>query len=112
MVPPAAPPDRRPAPPPGSAPRLSALPSPAARAAALGAVLVAGLCGALIGWAVADVQAEGSFWPVVGMLFGGVITGGGVAVVAVLALRASTEWRATVDPTESAPRARLGRDQR
>lgn len=92
----------------GPTPGVSALPSPLARAAALGAVLVAGLCGALIGYAVFDVQTSGSLWPAVGMLLGGVITGGGVAVVAVLALRASSEWRDKVDPTGPSPTVRLG----
>ncbi len=61
---------------------------------------------------MADVQTSGSLWPAIGMLLGGIITGGGVAVVAVLALRASTEWRAQVDPDAPAPRTRLGRDRR
>jgi hypothetical protein len=87
---------------------LSALPSPLARAAALGAVLIAGLCGALIGYAFFDLQSDGTFWPVFGMLVCGVVIGGGVAVVAVLALRASSEWRDRLDPTESAPPTRLG----
>jgi hypothetical protein len=87
---------------------LSALPSPLARAAALGAVLISGICGALIGYAFFDVQSEGSTWPAIGLLLGGVIFAGGVAVVAVLALRASAEWRQKIDPTEPDTRKRLG----
>jgi hypothetical protein len=90
---------------------VSALPSPIARAAALFAVLVAGLCGALIGWAVFDLQTDGSVWPAIGMVLGGVLTGGGVAVVAVLALRASTEWRQKIDPAAPGPAVRLGGDR-
>ena len=39
---------------------LSALPSPKARALAFVAILVAGLCGAMIGWSFVDLQCEGS----------------------------------------------------
>lgn len=69
------------------------LPSPAARAFAVFLIVVAGLCGGLIGYAVADLQTTDA--PVVvglGALLGAVVAAGGVAVVAVLALRAMAEW--------------------
>jgi hypothetical protein len=74
---------------------LSALPSPRARALAFAAILVAGLCGALIGWSFVDLQCTGSCAGPngVGALVGGVAAGAGVAVVSVLTLRAMGEWR-------------------
>ena len=73
----------------------SALPSPAARVLAFVAILVGGLCGGLIGWAFVDLQCEGDCGVAAGLtgLAGAVIGAGGVAVVAVLALRAMGEWR-------------------
>lgn len=73
----------------------SALPSTGARTLAFAAIVVAGLCGGLIGWAVADLQTHSgsSAWSGVGALVGAVIAAGGVAVVAVLALRAMGEWQ-------------------
>jgi hypothetical protein len=63
---------------------------------AFAAVVVGGLCGALIGYGLVGIDCEGScgtpqgIGAVVGGLFGAV----GVAVVAVLVLRAFAEWRA------------------
>ena len=73
----------------------TALPSPVARAAAFGAVVVAGICGALIGWSVAELQCEGDCTTVSGLgaVGGAVLAAGGVAVIAVLVLRAMGEWR-------------------
>jgi hypothetical protein len=74
---------------------LSALPSPTARALAFLAIILAGLCGALIGWSFVDLQCDGNcttpggIGAIVGGLFGAV----GVAVVAVLTLRAMAEWK-------------------
>ncbi|MDQ3945433.1 MAG: hypothetical protein M3357_09840 [Actinomycetota bacterium] len=68
----------------------------AALAGAFGAVVVGGLCGALIGYGLVDIDCQGNcdtpmgIGAVVGGLFGAV----GVAVVAVLVLRAFAEWRA------------------
>lgn len=73
-----------------------AVPSSGARILAFLAICVAGLCGGLIGWAVTDLQTDGSLAPAIGGLVGAVAAAGGVAIVAVLALRAMTEWR-TVD---------------
>ena len=60
------------------------------------AILVAGICGLLIGRALADIQCAGDCSVATGVsgLVGGVTAAGGVAVVAVLVLRAMGEWRA------------------
>lgn len=89
---------------PGPLPEATApLPSPAARAFAVFLIVVAGLCGGLIGYAVADLQTTDA--PVLvglGALLGAVIAAGGVAVVAVLALRAMAEWE-TVQERQQRP---------
>lgn len=74
---------------------LSALPSPLARGLAFGAIVLAGLCGALIGWAFIDLQCTGdcSTASGIGAIVGGLISAAGVAVVAVLTLRAMGEWK-------------------
>ena len=75
--------------------RLSAIPSRTARALAFGAILVAGLCGALIGSSFVRLQCEDDCTTPsgIGGVVGGLIAAGGVAVVAVLVLRAMGEWR-------------------
>lgn len=75
--------------------RISALPSVRARALAFVAILVAGACGALIGWAFVDLQCTGSCQVAtgVGAVVGGAGAAVGVGVVAVLTLRAMGEWR-------------------
>ena len=72
------------------------MPSPAARAAAFGGILVAGVLGAFIGFGVVDVQCQNGCtpWPGVGAILGALFFAGGGAVLAVLVLRASGEWRA------------------
>lgn len=74
---------------------LSSLPSPFARAVAFTAIVLAGLCGALIGWSFVDLQCEGDCTTPggIGALIGGLTGAVGVAVVAVLTLRAMSEWR-------------------
>jgi len=74
---------------------LSALPSPAARAVAFVAICVAGAAGGVIGHAVIDLQCADECTG--GRAFG-LVTGAwgmalGMAVVAVLVLRALGEWR-------------------
>lgn len=88
----------------GPAPIDSSLPSTGARALAMAAILVGGLCGGLIGWKVTDlsVTSEGSLLPGLGGLIGAIAGAVGVAIVAVLVLRAMTEWNTIVetgDPT-------------
>jgi hypothetical protein len=79
---------------PGSEPKLSALPSTQARVLAFVAIVVAGLAGGLIGWSFADIQCTGSCGTAsgIGAIVGGTVAAVGVAVVAVLALRAMGEW--------------------
>ena len=73
----------------------SALPSTGARILAFVAILVAGLCGGLIGYAFVDMQTDGdsTAWAGIGGLVGAVIFAVGVGIVAVLAMRAMGEWR-------------------
>lgn len=75
-------------------PNPSALPSVRARALAFAAIVVAGACGALIGWGIARVLWSDSALSVLaGAVVGAVVAAAGVAVVAVLVLRAMGEWR-------------------
>ena len=78
---------------------LSALPSTAARALAFVSILVGGLAGGLIGYALVDVQCDGDCGVPLGLgvLVGSVLSAGGTAVVAVLVLRALGEWREMSD---------------
>lgn len=73
----------------------SALPPAGARAVAFVAIVVGGLCGLLIGRALVAVQCSGDCDLAVGFgaLVGGIVAAGGVAVVAILVLRAMGEWR-------------------
>jgi hypothetical protein len=77
-------------------PPPSALPSVRARVLAFLAILVAGGCGALIGYGVVDVQCERDCTTAIGLgaVVGAALAAAGVAVVAVLTLRAMGEWRA------------------
>jgi hypothetical protein len=82
----------------------TALPSVAARAAAFAAILVGGAAGGLIGYAFGDLGGFGSVMTGVLTLAFGLGCAGGVAVVAVLTLRALGEWktiRARGDATTS-----------
>jgi hypothetical protein len=76
-------------------PLASALPSIGARVIAFVAIVVAGVCGGLIGFALVDIQCEGSCTSSAGLgaLAGAAFGALGVAVVAVLALRAMGEWK-------------------
>ena len=78
---------------------LSALPSPLARAVAFVAVLVAGVAGGLIGYALVDIQCSGNCAVPngIGLFFGATLTAFGMGVVAVLVLRALGEWREIQD---------------
>jgi hypothetical protein len=78
---------------------LSALPSPTARLIAFLGVLLGGLAGALIGYALVALQCSGSCEVASGF---GLLTGAwtaaiGMAIVGVLALRAMGEWREISD---------------
>ena len=74
---------------------ISALPSPAARGFAFAAIMVSGILGSIIGYGVVKVQCTNGcgLWPEVGAILGALFFAGGAAVVAVLVLRASGEWR-------------------
>jgi hypothetical protein len=108
----------------------NALPSVAARVAAFVAILVGGLCGGLIGYSVSDIQCGGGDTKVVigpaasstttttvvrdegdgsgcgawnggsGVL-GAIVGAGGTGIVAVLVLRAMSEWRRDLDVDEA-----------
>ncbi|MBV9411403.1 MAG: hypothetical protein JO148_07390 [Acidimicrobiia bacterium] len=73
----------------------SALPSRGARALAFAAIILAGVCGGLIGYAVVKTSCHGMCGTPegVGSVTGAVIAAGGVAIVAVLVLRAMGEWK-------------------
>ena len=95
---------------PDDGPLESAVPPATARILAFGAIVLAGICGGLIGWKFTALQVDddGSMLPGIGGVVGAVLAAGGVAVVAVLVLRAMGEWHAiqqTGDPTA----ARRGR---
>lgn len=81
----------------------SALPSRTARFLAFTAILIAGACGGLIGYAIVNVSCKGSCTTPegVGALTGALVAAGGVAVVAVLVLRAMGEWRRIQEEREA-----------
>lgn len=89
---------------------LSALPSRRARVLAFAAILVAGLCGALIGSSFVKLQCDGSCDTSSGLgaIVGGLTAAGGVAVVAVLVLRAMGEWNRIRETDDNAGAAGSG----
>lgn len=78
---------------------LSAIPPVVARVIAFVVILLGGLAGGLIGFALVDLQCDGDCTVPkgIGMLAGAVLCAGGMAIVAVLALRAMGEWREIAD---------------
>lgn len=74
---------------------LSALPSRTARVVAFLSIVVSGVAGGAIGYALVDVQCQGDCALPTGiaMLLGSVGVAAGMSVVAVLGLRAMGEWR-------------------
>lgn len=78
---------------------LSALPSPLARALAVIGILIGGLAGGLIGFALVDIQCSGNceLATGLGMLIGSIAAAAGTAVVAILVLRAQGEWHEIQD---------------
>lgn len=74
---------------------LTALPSVQARILAFGAIVTAGVCGGLIGFSTVKVGCHGSCSTPegIGGITGALIATTGVAVIAVLVLRAMGEWR-------------------
>ena len=77
-----------------AAPAEATGPSGLARALTVLAVAVAGACGGLIGWAVVDLQCEGSCETAsaIGGLAGALLAAAGTAVICVLAIHAMAEW--------------------
>lgn len=71
----------------------SALPSVLARVLAFGSILVGGLAGGFIGYAFAELGGTSTSMSGLVTFLGAVVGAGGVAVVAVLTLRALGEWR-------------------
>jgi hypothetical protein len=69
------------------------LPSRWAYLLAFGGVVLAGVLGGIIGFGIADVSSQTDLSHVVGAAIGAVVGAGGVAIVAVLVLRAMAEWR-------------------
>lgn len=82
---------------------LSALPSRLARALAFLSILVGGVAGGLIGFALVDLQCSGDCATPkgIGIFIGAVVSAAGTAVVAVLVLRALGEWREIEDRRKS-----------
>lgn len=72
----------------------SVRPSPLARFLTVASVFVAGACGGLIGWAVADLQCTGdcSVQTGLGALVGALLAAAGTALICVLAIQAMAEW--------------------
>jgi hypothetical protein len=67
-----------------------------ARLLAFAAILVAGICGGLIGYSIVSLDCHSHSCTTqegLGAIVGGVIAAAGVAVVAVLVLRAMGEWK-------------------
>ena len=78
---------------------LSALPSVGVRVAAFASIVLAGLAGALIGYSLVDLQCDVDcgLQKGLGIFAGAVVAAGGMAVVAVLVMRALGEWREVQD---------------
>jgi hypothetical protein len=78
---------------------LSAIPPVTARVIAFVAILLGGLAGGMIGFALVDIQCDGdcSMAKGIGILVGSLVCAIGMAIVSVLALRAMGEWREISD---------------
>jgi hypothetical protein len=70
--------------------------------------MVAGICGAMIGFSVASLQAHGdkSVAEGVGAVVGGVVAAVGVGIIATLVLRAMGEWKTIQEPGREPPPSR------
>ena len=79
-----------------------------ARIAAAASIIIAGVAGGLIGWSVVDLQCTSEDCGTTAALVGlatALICAIGVAVVAVLTLRAMSEWKA-IEARDQARRER------
>lgn len=92
----------------------SALPSAGARILAMIAIVVAGLCGGLIGWKVTALSMTGESDLIPGLvgLAGAIFAAGGVAVLSVLVLRAMGEWNTIVETGDPAAARAAAREAR
>lgn len=92
---------KRTGPTPDSDRSLSAIPSVGVRIGAFAAILLSGLAGALIGYSLISLQCDGDCGLAtgLGLLIGAVVAAGGMAIVAVLVMRAIGEWREVEDRT-------------
>ena len=72
----------------------SSAPSKPARTLAFASIVIGGVCGGLIGFAFTDLQCDDgcTTWAGIGGIVGALIGAIGVAIVAVLTLRAMDEW--------------------
>lgn len=88
----------------------AAAPSKPARGLAFGSIVIGGVCGGLIGYAFTDLQCEDgcTAWAGLSGVLGALIGAIGVAIVAVLVLRAMDEWESVKDqdPDEHPARRR------
>ena len=100
--------DLPPAVPPDSSPSLLA------RVLAFSAIIVAGVCGGLIGFAVMDLSCDDGCTTTAGLVGLGTAVGAaiGTGIVAVLTLRAAVEWRAQQPAVTADPVAGAGRPGR
>jgi len=69
------------------------LPSRNAFLLAFAGVVVAGIFGGVIGFGIADLGSHSDTSRLVGTFIGSIAGAGGVAIVAVLVLRAMSEWK-------------------
>lgn len=85
--------------PPDSSPSLTA------RVLAFSAIIVAGVCGGLIGFAVMDLSCDDGCTTTAGLVGLGTAVGAaiGTGIVAVLTLRAAAEWRAQEPAVQADP---------
>ena len=77
----------------------AAAPSAPARGLAFGSIIVGGVCGGLIGFAFTDLQCDDgcTAWAGLSGVVGAIVGAIGVAIVAVLVLRAMDEWESVKD---------------
>ena len=78
---------------------LSAIPPVGVRIGAFVAIILSGFAGGLIGYSLVHLQCDGdcALPEGIGLLVGAVMAAGGMAIVAVLVMRALGEWRETTD---------------
>lgn len=78
---------------------LSAIPPVGVRIGAFVAIILSGFAGGLIGYSLVNLQCDGdcALPEGIGLLVGAVMAAGGMAIVAVLVMRALGEWRETTD---------------